>query len=85
MDPVGLGLARHVVLTHIRQSLADRRWGHTKRFGNFPLFPPVLLEFKRPLAACLLPGLGKAISSVHVRMLTHGKITLRMQRSVILC
>jgi CheY-like chemotaxis protein len=72
------------VLTHLRQPLADRRWGHTKRIGNLILFPPKLLEFKRPLAACLLPGLGKSISSVHVRMLAHGKIKLRMQRSVVL-
>ena len=34
----------------------------------FALFPPVLLEFKRPLAARLLPGLGRSMSSVHVRM-----------------
>jgi hypothetical protein len=71
------------VLTPIRQPLADRRWGDTKRFGNLTLFPPALLELKRPLAACLLPGLGKSMSSVHGRMLAHGKIKLRMQRSVL--
>jgi hypothetical protein len=76
---------RHAVLTHMRQPLADRRWRHTKRFGNLTLFPPVLLELKRPLATCLLSGLGKSMSSVHVRMLAHGKITLRMQRSVSCC
>ena len=74
---------RKTELTHMRQPLADRRWGHAKRFGNLTLFPPVLLEFKCALAACLLPGLGKSISSGHVRRLAHEKIKLRMQLSVV--
>src|ERR671923_2957119 len=73
---------RHAVLTHRRQPLADRRWGDTKRFGNLTRCPPMLREFKRPLAARLSPGLGTSIASVPVRMLAPGKIKLRLQRSV---
>jgi hypothetical protein len=54
--------------THSGPPLADRRWGHTKRFGHLTRCPPVWLAFTRPLAARLLPGLGRSISSVHVRM-----------------
>jgi hypothetical protein len=61
------------MLPHLRQPLADRRWGDRKRFSNLLLFPPLLLELKRPFPARLFPGVGESMSSVYVRSLAQGE------------
>ena len=73
LGATAIGCGRHAVRASRRPPRADRRWGRTTGCGNLPRFPPVLREFNRPLAARLLPGLGKSMSSVHVRLLAHGK------------
>jgi hypothetical protein len=63
----------HAVLPQLRQPLADSHWEDRKRFSNVLLFPPVLLEFKRPFSARLFSGFEGSLFSVHVRILAHGK------------
>jgi hypothetical protein len=64
---------RHAVLSHLRQPLADGRWGDRKRVSHLPRLPPVWLELNRPLSPCRLPAFGASLLSVHVRSLAHGK------------
>jgi hypothetical protein len=63
----------HARLPHLRHPWADSRRGNRKGLSNVSLFPPVLLELKRPLSACLFPGVGESMVSVHVQILAYGK------------